>query len=101
MNFNILWKLFISSLVKSNININSYSSTFSLANLMNILKNFNDLRHYNDFLNNFLENIRNLDEFLFSSSNSDRDLLYPINDLQNLLNIVHISHNFFQFFSIN
>jgi len=35
------------------------SKSFFLNDFMDILKNLNDLWHYDDFLNDFLQNIRN------------------------------------------
>ena len=87
--------------MNSDLNIYSYSSVFRLTNFMNILQNFNYLRHDYYFLNNFFNYVWNFNEFFFSDCNSHRNLLESINNLKNFFDIVDVSDNFFEFFSIN
>ena len=101
MDFDILWKFFVSDFMEANIDVNWYSSVFSFANLVNVLENLYYLRHHDYLLNNFLQNIRDFYEFFNSCIDGDWDLFDPIDDLKNFLNIVDIPHNLFKFFSVD
>lgn len=101
MDFDILWKFFVSDFMEANIDVYCHSSVFSFANLVNVLENLYYLRHHDDLLNNFLQNIRDFYEFFNSCIDGDWDLFDPIDDLKNFLNIVDIPHNLFKFFSVD
>ena len=101
MFLNISWKFLVFSFMSANINVDSYSCIFRFTDFMDILENLNNLRHDNNFLDYFFNDIGHLDKFLLSGSHSNRNMLYSINNLQNFFNIVDISNNFFEFLSIN
>lgn len=85
------------------MNVNSYCNSKGLFfyDLMDILKNFNYLRHNNYLLHNLLKYIRHLNQFLLMRNNRDRHIDNTIYYLQYFFNMVDISHSFFEFFEDN
>lgn len=57
------------------------SKRLFLNNFVNILQDFNDLRHNNDLFDNLLQDVRNFNKFLFVGNNFDWDLNDSVNNL--------------------
>ena len=73
------------------------SEFFGFNNLVHVLEDFYNLRHDNNFLNDLLEDVGHLDEFLLSGMNWDWSLFETFDDLEDLFDVVDISDNFFVF----
>jgi len=92
VNSNIGIELLVFNLVEIDVNTNSNSQRGFFNILVDILDDLNDLRHYNNFLNNLFEEIRNLNNFFLRSNNWNNFLLHSGNLFNFSLN--HISHIF-------
>ena len=65
---------------------------------MNILQNFYNLWHNHDLFNNFLKNVWNFNEPFLVSNDWDWCLLISVDNLKDLLDMIDVSDNFFEFF---
>lgn len=77
---------------------NSYSKFFAFHDFMDILEDLYNLRHDNDLLNNFLKNVRNLNQNFFTILNLDWELFNSINNLQYFFDNIDLPDNFLHFF---
>lgn len=51
--------------MSGNLNSNSHTQSLLFNNFMNVLQNFNDLRHDDNFFDDLFQNVRNFNEFFF------------------------------------
>ena len=101
LHFNIFSQQFIFLLVTLNINSNSDSKSLLFNNFMNILEDFNYLRHHNYLFDYFFKNEWHLNKPLFMHDNFYRNINHSINYLQYFLDMIDISHRFFELFKNN
>ena len=99
-----LWisiELSISSILNLNITCQANSKIFTFTYFMNVFKYFNDLRHYNNSLNDLFKNLRNLNNFFNCCVNRNFSLFKSINNLDLLFDMVHNICIFFEFLNFN
>jgi hypothetical protein len=68
---------------------------------MNILENFNDLRHDDNLLDNFFKDKWNFNQFFLVCDDFHWNINYPVDNLKDLFDMIDISHSFFEFFKHN
>ena len=76
--------------MRHHINTHCNTELFSLNNLMNVLKNFDYLGHYYDFLYDLLEDVWDFNKMLFFCMDGHWGLFESINNLQDLLNVIDV-----------
>jgi hypothetical protein len=68
---------------------------------MNVLQDFYDLRHDDNFFNDLFENVWYFDKFLFLDQNFNWSLLKPIHNLKHFFDVVNVSDYFLELLDHN
>ena len=101
MNLDIFGEEFVFLFVSGNFDSNSNSKSFFFYGFMNIFQNFNNLRHDDNLFNYLFKDEWNLNQFFLVGDDFDWNIDDPVNNLQNLFDMVDISDGFFELFKDN